>query len=156
MVDQVALGLHPPLVAVVAEPGAVHQLQHYPQALPVHLDPASLEQHQTGVGVEQLGKLLRAQRLVPEHGLDPKIQECLPAEALLAAVADAHRHLGAAAPAPPVGQAHHQPALLVERHLAQEAVGLLGRPGQRVVDVAAVHQLLDPRTQLGGPLHRRQ
>ena len=56
---------------------------------------------------------------------------------------DAHGHLGPrrASRAPPVGDADDQPGRLEGRDGAQEAMGLGGRPGHRLVDRARVDEL---------------
>ena len=77
-------------------------------------------------------------------------------ELLLPLRSDGDAHAGPRAFLPPVGQPHQHAALLEYRHFLQEPVRLLGRPGQRLVDVARIDQFLDERTGLRSQVDGRE
>ena len=109
-------------------------------------------------GREQLLDLPLRELLAVEGQADVEVQQRVHAQGgrRLAADRDGDLGTGPVLGAPPVGHAHDQPGLLVQRDLAEEAMGLLGRPGQRVVDVAGVDQLADERALFGRAGQGRQ
>ena len=121
-----------------------------------HLHPLVAEQHQAVAGAAQRFQLLRRQRAVAQGNLHLEVQHRVGAHPRRRLTADRDRHLRPRPFAPPVRDPDRQAAPLQFRHASQEAIGMLGRPRQRAVEVAGIRQLPHPGARLGRLLHRRQ
>ena len=124
----------------------------------IDLDPLALDQHQALAGRKQLFDLTVRKPLAVESQTDIEIQQRIHPQGgrRFAADRDRHPRPGPVPGAPPVGQAHHQSGLLVQRDLAQETMRLPGRPRQRMIHVARVDQLADERAFFRRPGEGRQ
>ena len=97
------------------------------QLLPIDLDPLPSEQDQAVVGGHQLPPFVLVELLVAQGELDLEIEHRFHVELLLLGVADRHAHAGPGTFLPPVGQADQDAALLEDRCVLEEAIGLGGR-----------------------------
>ena len=126
------------------------------QPLAVHLHPLVADQHQAVAGAAQRLQLPGRQRAVAQGDLDAEVQHRVGAHPRRRRAADRDRHLRPLPLAPPVGHPYREAAALQLRHALQEAIGMLGRPGQRAVEIAGVGQSPHPVACPGRLLHRRQ
>ncbi len=130
--------------------------EHLVELLPVHLDPAPLEEDEPLGSLAQLLQLGLGDLLVPEGEADGEVEHRVEAERGGLALSDRDRDArpwGAAA-APPAGDADHDAAVLERGDLAEEAVRLDGRPGLRLKEPAGVGERLHESAPLGGAVHR--
>ena len=100
--------------------------EHLVELLPVHLDPAPLEEDEPLGTLAQLPELGLGDLLVAEGEADGEVEHRVEAErgGLALSNRDGHARPRGPAAAPPVGHADDDAALLERRHLAEEAVRL--------------------------------
>ncbi len=128
--------------------------EHLVELLPVHLDPAPLQEDEPLGPLAQLRELGLGELLVAEGEADGEVEHCVEAErgGLLLSHRDRDARSRGAAAAPPVGDADHDAAVLERGHLAEEAVRLDGRPGLRLEEPARVGERLHEGAPLRGAL----
>ena len=128
-------------------------VEHLRELVSVDLDPFAFDQHETMSGCEQLLDLLFRQLLAVQRQTDIEVQQRVHAQGGRRLAADRDRDLGAGLVlgTPPIGHAHNQACLLVQRDLTEEPVCLLGGPGERMVDIAGIYEFADEVALLGRP-----
>jgi hypothetical protein len=129
--------------------------EHLVELLPVHLDPATLEEHEPLGPLPQLPELRLGDLLLAEREADGEVEHRVEAEACGLALSHRDRHARSRGPAaaPPVGHPDDDAALLERGHLAEEAVRLGRRPRLRLEEPPRVGERLHERALLRGPVH---
>jgi len=85
---------------------------------------------------EQRAPFRIGQFLVAEGQLDFEIEHSCGAELILWGVANRHADARPGTFLPPVGHSHQDPAFLEHGNVFEKPIGLAGRPGQRLIEVA--------------------
>ena len=134
-------------------------LQHAAQPLAVDFDPTAADQRQPIGFRQQLLDLGGGQAFAVESDLHVEIEQRVLAQVPTGALPPTvRRHLRARRPVGPPGRrhSHHHPGALQLRDVSQKLNGLLGRPPQRVEDLARVDHGLQPRAGLRRSLHGKE
>ena len=137
--------------------GLVPMLEHLVEALAIQFDPFSsgVAADEAGAGGLDLLPLAGGQLLAIEREVGIEGKHRVDPNAAGGARVDGDRKLRArgAAAFPPVGQFYNEAALLEQRDLADEAVGIAGSPGERLEEPAGLDQLAHERALLRGGAH---
>ena len=131
-------------------------LDRLPEPVAVDLHPLPLEQHEVAVAGEQRLDLRVRQRLPGQRDGDVEVQHRVRADHRRRPASDGDADPRPRPLAPPVRQSHGQAGRLQLRHAAQQPIGAIRRPRQRLVDLARVDERPHPRARLRGLLDRRQ
>ena len=130
-------------------------IERFLQFLAIDLDPLPTQHDQSVVSRHQFLPFGLAELLVAQRQLHLEIEHPFRVELLLLRVADRHADAGTGTFLPPVGQPHQNAALFKDWRVLEESISLVGRPGQRLVEITRVDQLLHQGALLRRQLHRR-
>ena len=131
-------------------------LERLTQLLPVDLDPLPAQHDQSVVSRHQLAPFRLGQLLVAQSQLHLEVEQSARIELPASGITDGHPHPRSRPLLPPIGHPHQDAALFQHRHVLKKAIRVTGRPGQRLVQVARVDQLLHQHALLRCLVHRRE